>query len=106
MKHVSDSINGVLHQRDMMIGSLASIEGDILTAVADQDDMLDDRDIDAIALASSAAAKLFTLAHDLAFGLVVNSPVAQETVQEVLAELSTLTDVTFASDEEDDEELA
>lgn len=101
------SIARDLHgRREIFLEKLADVESTIMVAVADHDDMQRDRDIDAIAQASTAAAKLFTFAHDLALGLPTDSVAAQQHVQEVLAGLSVLADMTFPVEDEDDEVLA
>jgi len=93
-------------RRELFLEKLADAERMIMVAVADYDDMLRDRDIDAIAQASTAAAKLFTFAHDLALGLPADSATAQQHVQEVLAGLSALADMAFFIEDEDDEAFA
>lgn len=101
------SIARDLHgRREIFLEKLADAESTIMVAVADHDDMLRDRDIDAIAQASTAAEKLFTFAHDLALGLPADSATAQQQIQDVLAGLSALADMAFPVEDEEDEAFA
>lgn len=93
-------------RRELFLAKLTDVESTIMEAVADHDDMLADRDIDAIALGSELATKLFTFTHDMALGLPVDSAVSQRHIQEVLAALSALADKAFPTRDEDDEAWA
>jgi hypothetical protein len=97
------SIMHNLHGRSKpFLEELAEVEGKIMVAVADHDDVLRDRDIDAIAQASTLASELFTFAYDMAFGLLADSAAAQRHVQEMLAGLSALADKVFPSGDGDE----
>lgn len=106
MDNLSSIIRDLDDRRELFLEKLADAESTIMVAVADHDDMLRDRDIDAIAQASTIAAKLFTFAHDLALGLSADNTTAQQQVQQVLAGLSALADIAFPVEDEDDEALA
>jgi hypothetical protein len=96
------SITHNLHGRSKpFLEKLAEVEGKIMVAVADHDDVLRDRDIDAITQASTLASELFTFAHDMAFGLPADSSAAQRHVQEMLAGLSALADKVFPSGDDE-----
>lgn len=106
MENLSSIMRDLDDRRELFLEKLADAESAIMVAVADHDDMLRDRDIDAIAQASTIAAKLFSFAHDLALGLSTDSATAQQHVQQVLAGLSALADMAFSAEDEDDEALA
>lgn len=93
-------------RRESFLGKLADVEGTIMEAVADHDDALRDRDIDAIAHASTLASNLFSLTHDIAIGLPIDSAAAQQRVRDMLAGLSALADEAFPTEDEDHEAWA
>ncbi|MGF7007206.1 hypothetical protein [Aminobacter sp. BE322] len=103
MEKLTNIIADVQGRRDVFSGQLADVEGNIMEAVAEHDDVLSDRNIDAIAHTSALASKLFTLAHDLALGLSVDSVETQQQVREALVALSELADQSFLSEDEDDD---
>lgn len=103
MEELSSILGEVQGRREAFLDQLGDVDGTIMEALADHDDVLSDRNIDAIAHTCILASQLFTLAHDMSLGLPVDGPEAQRRVREALVGLSELADQAFPSEDEDDD---
>lgn len=101
-----ETLNAIIRdmgsRNERFLSQLSEVENLVMVAVADNNDALADRDIDAVAEASTVAANLFTAAHALALGLSLDSPAFQKQLQEALVGLSTLADRAFYPEDEEE----
>ncbi|MER8645085.1 hypothetical protein [Mesorhizobium sp. M1252] len=103
MEKLNEIIREMDERNESFSDKLADVEGAIWNALADNDDVLTDNDVNAVTEASAVAAMLFTAAHAVALGLPVECHAFQQTVKEAMVGLSMLADRAQPSDQDDDE---
>jgi hypothetical protein len=88
--------------RELFVAEVGDLQTTVMTGIADYGGALRDRDVDAIALASTLASELFILAHDMVRGLRIESEVARQQTHNALAGLLELADRASPDDDDDD----
>ncbi|MER9851848.1 hypothetical protein NKJ55_32020 [Mesorhizobium sp. M0106] len=103
MQKLNEIIREIDGRNERLSDKLADVESVVWDAVADNDDVLTDNDMNAVAEASAVAAMLLTAAHAVALGLSADGHAFQQKVQEAMVGLSILADRALPSDQDDDE---
>ena len=104
MEKLKDIIRDLDSRNHRLLETLVETDSVVMDAIADNDDMLTDNDLNVVTEACTIAAGLYIAAHAIALGVSLDSPAFRQQLREAVIGLSVLADRASPSSDPDDDE--